>query len=120
MEAGGHDTALFVEEPLAAWTCVTCHDVMKQAVSFCDNGHSSCRGCVTDKCPQCRTPIAPIRSLRELNETIALQMVRCSVENGWPCGWTGQLSARDDHMRGCAPHVRVVSVCRCRQADTNR
>ena len=55
MEAGGHDTALFVEEPLAAWTCVTCHDVMKQAVSFCDNGHSSCRGCVTDKCPQCRT-----------------------------------------------------------------
>jgi hypothetical protein len=106
MEAGGHDTALFVEEPLAAWTCVTCHDVMKQAVSFCDNGHSSCRGCVTDKCPQCRTPIAPIRSLRELNDTIAHQMVRCSVENGWPCGWTGQLSARDDHMRDCAPHVR--------------
>ena len=106
MEAGGHDTALFVEEPLDAWTCVTCHDVMKQAVSFCDNGHSSCRGCVTDKCPQCQTPIAPIRSLRELNDTIAHQMVRCSVENGWPCGWTGQLSARDDHMRDCAPHVR--------------
>ena len=52
----GHDWALFVEEPLAAWKCIICHDVMKQAVSFCDNGHSSCRGCVTDKCPLCQTP----------------------------------------------------------------
>ena len=72
----------------------------------CDAGHSSCRGCVRNDCPQCRTPIAPIRSLRELGETIAHQMVRCSVENGWPCGWTGQLSTREDHMRHCAPHVR--------------
>ena len=107
MEAGGHDTALFVEEPLAAWTCVTCHDVMKHAVSFCDNGHSSASRCVTDPVPaRARRPSPLSGPCASWTIQSLTRWCAAASRTAGRCGRTGHISADALGIRGGGVFMR--------------
>ena len=104
----GHDTNLFLQTPPAAYECCVCFDILKQAVSICDEGHSCCRECANalpnERCPLCNVNVAPLRRVRVVDEAVSELDVRCNVAAGWACTWTGPLSSRAEHVATCLPH----------------
>ena len=62
----GHPTNLFSPDPASNYICVICHDVLEDACSVKECGHTFCRGCIKayletnngESCPNCRINIS--------------------------------------------------------------
>ena len=61
----GYSTDLFTTEPAAGCICAICHDVLKDASSFVECGHTFCNSCINaslmndnDSCPNCRAEVS--------------------------------------------------------------
>jgi hypothetical protein len=102
----GHPTDIFLA-PLAAstFTCAICWDVLKDATSFKECGHTFCELCVDEciarktRCPNCRRPVQtgsnPNYAMRDVVDSLE---VRCQVES---CGWKGTVGELHQHRDVC-------------------
>ena len=81
-DAMGHETEIF-SPPLPEWAiCVICHDVLQDAVSMEECGHTFCKECAnkcmqTRACPNCRADVTGWNPNFFARESIELMGVRC-------------------------------------------
>ena len=119
----GHPTDIFLIPPASTFVCSICYDVLKDASSFKECGHTFCDlcldGCVAAAacCPTCRTLVQtgsiPNYLLRDVIDSLE---VRCPEweSNGSGdgkkrkrdnaasgCGWKGTVSDLHQHRNAC-------------------
>ncbi|KAK1739065.1 hypothetical protein QTG54_010381 [Skeletonema marinoi] len=80
----GHPTDIFLSIPDSNLICAICHEVLEDASSFKECGHTFCDGCISEclaanpACPTCRKPVHtgsnPNYSLRDIIDKLE---VRC-------------------------------------------
>lgn len=86
--------------------CPICFDVLRDAVSVCEEGHVYCKDCVTDlardltpqRCPECRRAITSKHKVRAVIRTVEGLITKCKYKN---CHWTGSLVEREGHIVRC-------------------
>ena len=140
--AMGHPTDIFVPELSSAFVCAICHDVLKDASTFRECGHSFCRSCITNylavqtlarvACPNCRTAVTGSNPNYALREIVESMPARCPEwissdaarkrkrEDGGNeatatagCDWQGLLKDLKSHESKCPFKVITCNVVGC-------
>lgn len=105
----GHSTDIFLNDPADSCICAICHDVLKDASSLTDCGHSFCAECINSlyfnsselSCPTCRTAVTgstnPNYAVRGIIDALE---VSCP-DGGTECGWLGKIGELESHSSEC-------------------
>ena len=141
----GHPTDIFSPGPSTGFICAICHDVLKDASTFRECGHTFCDDCITDclghnnSCPNCRVVVTgsnPNYALREIVESLPVNCPEwCNSKKRKRdeedddqdvaaiagCDWKGQLKDLKDHEKVCDFKIVACNVngCehRCKRKD---
>eukprot|EP00956_Cyclotella_meneghiniana_P029845 scaffold73555_cov37-Cyclotella_meneghiniana.AAC.5 len=124
----GHPTEIFVSSPPDSSTCAICHDVLEDAVSMKECGHTFCDGCAktclqtnTKECPSCRVEVTGCIPNFFARESIGAMQVKCphgrndnadeeskrrrgndgDALQTECCGWTGRCDDFENHDNAC-------------------
>ena len=90
----GHPSDIFSIEPSDGFICAICHDVLKDASTFKECGHTFCGDCIntlcigdTPQCPNCRVAVTgsiPNYSMRDVIDAMKVKCPHwnCDVDDG--------------------------------------
>ena len=115
----GYATDIFSSEP-AGCICAICHDVLKDAVSLKNCGHTFCDECVKScrtssnnpSCPNCRAEMTSSNPNYVVRDIIDAMEVKCP-DGGDKCEWTGHLKDLELHGNTCIYKTTECSVEGC-------
>eukprot|EP00956_Cyclotella_meneghiniana_P029844 scaffold73555_cov37-Cyclotella_meneghiniana.AAC.4 len=143
----GHPTEIFLSSPPDSSTCAICHDVLQDAVSMKECGHTFCDGCAktclqtTKSCPNCRVEVTGCNPNFFARESIGAMQVKCphgkhdDDEEGSKrrrgndgdalpsegCTWTGSCDDFENHDNACEFKIVTCELdgCdhKCRRRD---
>jgi len=143
----GHPTDIFLSPPPDSSTCAICHDVLQDAVSMKECGHTFCDGCAktclhtTKSCPNCRVEVTGCNPNFFARESIGAMQVKCphgkhdDDEEGAKrrrgndgealpsegCTWTGSCEDFENHDKACEFKIITCELdgCdhKCRRKD---
>lgn len=145
----GWSTDIFSPEPSPGIICSICHDVLENASSLKECGHTYCARCirvclerVSPSCPNCRVAVTGINPNYALRDVIESMPVRCpgcksdddddegsknsqqGDEDSDGCDWSGTVKELNDHQKVCElVKVRCpIEGCEhtCRRKDMER
>ena len=119
----GYSTDIFTTEPADSCICAICHDVLKDASSLTDCGHSFCTECINSlyllfnsselSCPTCRTAVTgstnPNYAVRGIIDALD---VSCP-HGGGECGWKGKVGELRSHGKECLYKVIECGIEGC-------
>jgi hypothetical protein len=121
----GHPADVFITPPPDSCNCAVCLDILQNAVSFKECGHSFCNECATaclnanglKSCPTCPAQVTGIVPNFTTREMIGSMMVNCLHGNDGSkrakgndkrtrskstgCGWTGKCDDLKEHDDVC-------------------
>lgn len=133
----GHPTDIFIELSSNNCICAICHDVLEDASSLKECGHTFCDACIRDleshssPCPNCRAVVRGANANYILRDVIESMQVRCpDAEDGNSnkrkrdendreetansgCNWKGQLKDLKDHESVCGYKIVPCTVDGC-------
>lgn len=117
----GYSTDIFLNETADSCICAICHDVLKDASSPTDCGHSFCTECINSlyfnsselSCPTCRTAVSsssnPNYAVRGIIDALD---VSCP-DGGAMCGWKGKVGELQSHGDICMYKVIECGIEGC-------
>ena len=117
----GYSTDIFLNETADSCICAICHDVLKEASSLTDCGHSFCADCINSlyfnsselSCPTCRTAVTgstnPNYAVRGIIDALD---VSCP-HGGDECGWNGKVGELESHSSECLYKVIECGIEGC-------
>ena len=107
----GHPTDIFLANPAITFICPICHDVLKDASSFRECGHTFCERCIEEcsavaaSCPTCRKPVqtgsTPNYSLRDIIGSLEVRCPERGNSIGNTCNWKGNVNDLNQHLDIC-------------------
>ena len=135
----GHLTEIFSSPPPDRDICAICHDVLKNAVSMKECGHTFCETCAdaciqTRTCPNCRVAVTGTNPCFHARESIESMNVICPNGNSDQgtvqansrrrgndgeivqderCNWKGHLKDLENHEESCAFKIISCAVDGC-------
>ena len=132
----GHPTDIFLELSSNNCICAICHDVLEDASSLKECGHTFCDACIRDleshssPCPNCRAVVRGANANYILRDVIESMHVKCPDADGnnnkrkrdendseetahSGCDWKGQLKDLKDHESVCGYKIVPCTVDGC-------
>ena len=135
----GHLTEIFSSPPPDRDICAICHDVLKNAVSMKECGHTFCETCAdaciqTRTCPNCRVAVTGTNPNFHARESIESMDVICPNGNSDQgtvqansrrrgndgeivqderCNWKGHLKDLENHEESCTFKIIPCAVDGC-------
>lgn len=126
----GHPTDIFSSEPPSSCVCAICHDILEDASSLKECGHTFCDVCMKDclehnpSCPNCRVAVTgsnPNYPLREIIETMQVSCPEWTDEDDDEsgnkrkrgCDWEGTIEGLKVHENVCKFKVIACNVDGC-------
>jgi len=136
----GHPTDIFLSPPPDSSTCAICHDVLQDAVSMKECGHTFCDGCAktclqtnTKSCPNCRVKVTGCIPNFFARESIGAMQVKCphgrndndeeeskrrrgNDGDALPaegCTWTGRCEDFHNHDKACEFKIITCDLDGC-------
>jgi hypothetical protein len=138
----GHPSDIFTSPPSDSYICAVCTDVLEDAVSFKECGHTFCHGCATTclsskKCPSCRVKVTGFNPSFIVREVIGSMEVKCPhlneagvddqaskrargnvgeavlVSSADKCNWVGKCSDLQNHEAVCDFKIVACTIDGC-------